>query len=154
MLLWRRPSVFNGVITAHVKESWESLLTFLARVRSIPTVVHVGVQAIVKTTLFVLDIDRLRRPVHAVGILRFKQKDTEVRIFTHVRIPFVLFAATWDDLSGSGLEIVRRNLVDAGQAKCSWNALILHLIHLDEHVVEPGAREISTVFIVGPAWIW
>jgi hypothetical protein len=151
LLLRHRSRVLKGVVTAHVNECWETLLTLLACVRSIPTIVLVGVQTIFKATLLIFDPDWLRRSIHSIRILRLEQKDTEVRILTNVRVPLVFLIASWDDFRRSGLDVVRRHLVDTRQTESSWNARVPDLIHLNKNVVEASARERSAVVEVCPA---
>lgn len=51
--------VFNGIVARNVQESWESLLTLLAGIGTVPAVIHVGVEAVVETSILVLDVERL-----------------------------------------------------------------------------------------------
>jgi len=59
LFLRGRASVLDRVVSAKLKEAWEPLLSLLARVSTVPTCVHVGVEPVVEATLIVLQIDGL-----------------------------------------------------------------------------------------------
>ena len=70
LLLGGRTRVFNRVISTVSKDhTWESLFAFLARVSSIPHMVHKGVEAVVKAELVISDIYWLRVSIHTIAIL-------------------------------------------------------------------------------------
>jgi len=66
-------SVLYCVISRIVDDCRESLLALLARIGAIPYVVHISIESVVVATALILDVEWLRRSVHAVSILRLEK---------------------------------------------------------------------------------
>ena len=97
--------------------------------------IHVGVQAIIEASFIILDIDRLGRSIHAVCILRFEQKNTQVRIFTHIGIPVILILASRHNFCRNRLFIVGCDLEVAPHAKGRRNTSERCVLKVNQDVV-------------------
>jgi hypothetical protein len=99
LFLRRSSSVLDFIeLSVLVNHCWEPLLSLLASVEAVPAVVHEGVQPVVKAGSIVsaksvtLDVDRLSRTVHSVGIKTIEDEYSEFSV-AEVSVPPVLLLA-------------------------------------------------------------
>ena len=98
LLLGRCARILYSVIARDVQECWESLLALLASVSAIPSMIHIGVQAIIETSVIILNVYWLRRSVHSISILRFENKYSKGVFLAHEGIPDIFLYASRDYL--------------------------------------------------------
>jgi len=91
--LWRRASVINGVVLTDLEYGWEALLTELASVSTVPTLIHVSIQSVVEACDFINDEKWRHVSIHTIFILGFEQKNSKIVILAHVTIPVCYFCA-------------------------------------------------------------
>jgi hypothetical protein len=114
-VLWWSSSEFNVVVVpALVDESWESGLSLLTGIETIPTVIHIWIQNVIKSTLEVLDMNWLYGTVHAIGIKTREDQSSYHVLFTEICVPiFIQFAICWNDLRRD------RHLISWDQNSCA-----------------------------------
>jgi hypothetical protein len=99
LFLRRSSSVLDFIeLSVLVNHCWEPLLSLLASVEAVPTVVHKGIQpvveagAVARAKSVTLDVDWLSGAVHSVGIKTIEDEYSKF-VVTQVSVPLVLLRA-------------------------------------------------------------
>lgn len=83
---------------SEVNKRWESLLSFLTGIETIPAVVHVGIELVVEADIFTLEVsakfiiadpDRLGRSVLSIGVFAVKDQGTNIISLACISIPVI-----------------------------------------------------------------
>jgi len=105
--IWGCTRVFNLKLRPIcVDNGGEFSLSFLTSVKAIPTVVHIRVELIVKTTVGFSDVNRLHTSVHPVCVQAVERNLTNIVVGTQISIPHAMQGAARNHLRRYRLFVV------------------------------------------------
>lgn len=149
LLVGRSSSVLNDDVSVHVNHGGESLLTFLASVESVPTVIHVGVQTVIVTSV-VSNVNWLRGTVHSVTIKTVEDQNSDSFVLANPGVPGLLEIASRHNFGGNRLKVVGNNFEILRNTESESISNDLGVSETSNGVVKSSTGENTTISRVGP----